>query len=59
LRHNEDGTIGDLLLSAYTLTSFEEVEEFTPEEFVFTFPEGTRVTNNITGVESVVGAPGK
>lgn len=59
LRHNEDGTIGDLRLSAYTLTSFEEVEEFTPEEFVFTFPEGTRVTNNITGVESVVGAPGK
>lgn len=59
LRHKEDGTIGDLLLSAYTLTSFEEVEKFMPEEFVFTFPEGTRVTNNITGVESVVGAPGK
>jgi hypothetical protein len=57
VRHKEDGTIGDLLLSTYTLTSFEEVEKFAPEEFVFTFPEGTRVTNNITGVESVVGAP--
>lgn len=59
LRHKEDGTIGDLLLSAYTLTSFEEVEKFPPLAFVFNFPEGTRVTNNITGVESVVGAPGK
>ena len=59
LSHKEDGTIGDLLLSTYTLTFFEEVEKFAPEEFVFTFPEGTRVTDNIVGVESVVGAAGK
>lgn len=59
LRHKEDGTIGELLLSTYTLTSFEEVEKFAPEEFVFTFPEGTRVTNHMTNGESVVGAPGK
>jgi len=58
-RVREDGTISALRRTAYTLTAFEEVEKFAPEEFVFTFPEGTRVTNNITGVESVVGAPGK
>lgn len=53
LRHKEDGTIGDLLLSTYTLTSFEEVEKFAPEEFVFTFPEGTRVADHSTESEPI------
>jgi len=45
--------------SHYVLANFSEVETFEPEEFVLAFPEGTRVTNNITGGESVVGAPVK
>jgi hypothetical protein len=55
----DDGSLSALKRSRYVLAAFEKVETFGPEEFVFAFPEGTRVTNTIAGGESVVDAPGK
>jgi len=55
----DDGSLSVLKRSRYVLATFEDVETFEPEEFIFAFPEGTRVRNNFTGGEFVEGVPGK
>jgi len=59
VRRRGDGSISVDARRTFTMTAYEENVQFGPEEFTYTFPDGTFVRNHIAGDQRVVGEESK